>query len=96
MSAHSPRDLGGPSPSQIRELSTRASLVVIRARFEKIDQHLAEAMSEHWEQQDVPQPSINASNAISKDAPSHPYLLDTINNLLSSIENRVEFISARL
>lgn len=77
-----------------REISTRSSLSQCAARLAKIDSHLADAMREHWDYCEPPQPA--SSTGPTPKSVTHPTLLSEIDNRITSIAERVEYIAARL
>ena len=75
-----------------REISTRSSLIQCAARLAKIDSHLADAMREHWDYCEPPQPASTPT----WESVTRPTLLSEIDNRITSIAERVEYIAARL
>lgn len=84
----------GGTAAATRDISTRSNLVIFASRLRGIDNHLSNIQSEHWWHSEPP--SGGAINKLTESTPSHPSLIDEIQTLIHSIENRVEFINARL
>lgn len=75
-----------------RDISTRSNLSVFVSRLRSIDNHLSNMQAEYWNQ---PEPPASGKLADSGTV-AHPAMIDEINSLIGSIENRVEFINTRL
>lgn len=86
----------GGTAAAPRDISTRSNLVIFASRLRGIDNHLSNIQSEHWGHSEPPSSPGGAINKLTESTPSHPSLIDEIQTLIHSIENRVEFINARL